>query len=589
MKKDKIKIGIIPLVAVLFAISILVTGVSVYFSQRFSTDDSVRKQMEKLAAEVADETEMAIKEYPAYEWLIKYWYEHSGELDIEYDMYFGERNITKRKLTEFTERNPQILMKYTNVDELEALPVYDQKLYAEITYSWLITHLNEIKRSYHVDFLFCVITGEACTSQFFLISAADKGSVRGTDYEQVYPLGVTVNVSGSQSEAMKKARKNSSHLAAAGKYVDYYSLLCEIDNFTVLTGVTFNVSTMRNDVTSGTVHGLVFALIHQILLSAICLGLIYFFVLRPLKNVQHSIREYKNTKNSEDVKKPLEKTVLLHNELGQLSRDIVSMTEEIDEHVKSIETITSEKERIVAELGLASRIQMAMLPGKFPAFPERTDFDVFASMDPAKEVGGDFYDFFLIDDDHLCLTIADVSGKGIPAALFMMASKIILANNAMLGKSPAEILSNTNAAICSNNSAEMFVTVWLGILELSTGKLTAANAGHEYPVIRRAGGNFELIKDKHGFVIGGIAGSKYKEYELMLGRGDTLFLYTDGLPEATDNAGNMFGNSRMLDALNEAEDNAPEAVIQHMRGAVNDFVASAEQFDDLTMMCVKVG
>ena len=589
MTKNKIKIGIIPLVAVLFAISILVTGVSVYFSQRLSTDENVRRQMEKLAAEVAAETEMAIKEYPAYEWLIDYWYEHSGELDIEYDMYFGERNVTKRKLVEFTGRNPQILMKYSGTEEIEALPVYDQKLYAEITYSWLITHLNEIKRAYQVDFLFCVITGEACTSQFFLLSAADKGSVRGTDYEQVYPLGVTVEVTGSQSEAMKKARKNSRHLAAAGKYVDYYSLLCEIDDYTVLTGVTFNVSTMRNNVNTATVHGLIFALIHQILLSAICLALIYFFVLRPVKNVQRSIQDYKDTKNSEDVKSHLSKAVLLHNELGQLSRDVVSMTEEIDEHVKSIENITAEKERIVAELGLAARIQTAMLPGKFPAFPDRTDFDVFASMDPAKEVGGDFYDFFLIDDDHLCLTIADVSGKGIPAALFMMASKIILANNAMMGKSPAEILSNTNAAICSNNSAEMFVTVWLGILELSTGKLTAANAGHEYPVIRRAGGKFELIKDKHGFVIGGMTGSKYKEYELVLGRGDTLFLYTDGLPEATDSAGNMFGTSRMLDALNEAEDSSSEAVIQHMRSVVNDFAASAEQFDDLTMMCVKVG
>ncbi len=587
MEKKKAKIGIIPLVAVLFAISIFVTGISVYFSQRLSTNDNVRRQMEKLAAEVAAETEMAIKEYPAYEWLIRYWFDHSSSLDIEYDMYFGERNVTKRKLQEFTERNPHILMKYSGTDEIEALSAYDQALYAEITYSWLITHINEIKRAYKVDFLFCVLTDETFNNQFFLLSAADKGSVRGTDYEQVYPLGVTVTVSESQASAMKEAKRNSRHLAAAGNYVDYYSLFGEMDDYTVLTGVTFNVSTMQNDVNSGTVHGLVFALIHQILLSAICLALIYFFVLRPVKNVQRSIQDYKDTKNSEDVKTHLSKAVLLHNELGQLSRDVVSMTEEIDDHVKSIETITAEKERIVAELGLASRIQMAMLPGKFPAFPDRTDFDVFASMDPAREVGGDFYDFFLIDDDHLCITIADVSGKGVPAALFMMASKIILANNAMMGKSPAEILSNTNAAICSNNSAEMFVTVWLGILELSTGKLTAANAGHEYPVIRRAGGTFELIKDRHGFVVGGMPGSKYKEYELELGRGDMLFLYTDGLPEATDNAGNMFGNSRMLDALNASAVNTPEEIIQHMRGAVNDFVASAEQFDDLTMMCVK--
>ena len=195
--------------------------------------------------------------------------------------------------------------------------------------------------------------------------------------------------------------------------------------------------------------------------------------------------------------------------------------------------VTAEKERIGTELALATRIQADMLPNIFPAFPDRTDFDIYATMDPAKEVGGDFYDFFLIDDDHLCMVMADVSGKGVPAALFMMASKIILRNNAMMGKSPAKILGPTNA-ICSNNQEEMFVTVWLGILEISTGKLTAANAGHEYPVMKRPDGRFELLKDKHGFVVGGMEGVKYKDYELQLEPGAKLFLYTDGVPEATD-------------------------------------------------------
>ena len=206
-------------------------------------------------------------------------------------------------------------------------------------------------------------------------------------------------------------------------------------------------------------------------------------------------------------------------------------------------------------------------------------------MDPAKEVGGDFYDFFLIDDDHLCMVIADVSGKGIPAALFMMASKIILANNAMMGKSPAQILTDTNAAICSNNSREMFVTVWLGILELSSGRMVCSNAGHEYPTIKRPDGIFELFKDKHGFVIGGMSGSKYTEYELMLEPGTKLFVYTDGVPEASDKDNNLFGTQRMLDALNLALDASPKALLANVRSAVDGFVGEAEQFDDLTMLC----
>ena len=233
---------------------------------------------------------------------------------------------------------------------------------------------------------------------------------------------------------------------------------------------------------------------------------------------------------------------------------------------------------------MAAQIQESMLPHVFPAFPGRRDFDVFASMDPAKEVGGDFYDYFLIDDDHLCLVIADVSGKGVPAALFMMASKIILQSVAMLGSSPREILSKTNQAICSSNEAEMFVTVWLGILELSTGKLTAANAGHEYPVLKRPGGPFELFRDRHDFVLGGFDDSTYEEYELTLEPGTKVFVYTDGVAEAMNGAREQFGTERILEALNASPEASPEEMLKSVRAAVNRFVEDAEQFDDLTML-----
>ncbi len=202
-------------------------------------------------------------------------------------------------------------------------------------------------------------------------------------------------------------------------------------------------------------------------------------------------------------------------------------------------------------------------------------------------MGGDFYDFFLTDDDHLVLVMADVSGKGVPGALFMMASKIILHMYASQSGSPAEILSNMNQAICANNAMEMFVTVWLGILEISTGKLVAANAGHEYPVIKRADGMFELFKDKHGFVIGGMEGLKYKEYALQFQPGDKLFLYTDGVPEAMDGSKEMFGIERMLKELNKHRDDIPMDILVSMHKAVDAFADGAEQFDDLTMLCVE--
>ena len=236
------------------------------------------------------------------------------------------------------------------------------------------------------------------------------------------------------------------------------------------------------------------------------------------------------------------------------------------------------------ELKTAAGIQADMLPSVFPV---RSDFDLYASMDPAREVGGDFYDFFMIDDDRLCLIIADVSGKGVPAALFMMSSMILLQNFARAGNSPAVILEEANNRICTNNKEEMFVTVWLGILDLRTGCLTAANAGHEYPVIHRKDQPFELLKDRHGFVLGGMEGMKYKEYEVRLEAGDEIFVYTDGVPEATGKNNELYGTDRLLDALNRAGGMEPKALLAAVRMDVDRFVGNAEQFDDLTMLCVR--
>ena len=308
-------------------------------------------------------------------------------------------------------------------------------------------------------------------------------------------------------------------------------------------------------------------------------------LLRPLKLISSEAIRF-SAENTVSEQK-LCSSIRNRDEIGALAASIDQMEEQVNEYIEDITKITAEKQRIGTELELATRIQADMLPNIFPAFPERAEFDIYAGMDPAKEVGGDFYDFFLIDDDHLCMLIADVSGKGVPAALFMMASKIILAGNAKSGKSPAEILSATNEAICQNNREEMFVTVWLGILEISTGKLTASNAGHEYPIVKKSDGSFEIFKDKHGFVIGGMNGVKYKQYEIQLDVGSKLFVYTDGVPEATNAEKQLFGMDRLLDVLNRNMDASPEETLQKVREAVDGFVLDAEQFDDLTMLCME--
>lgn len=274
------------------------------------------------------------------------------------------------------------------------------------------------------------------------------------------------------------------------------------------------------------------------------------------------------------------------DEVEQLSHAFRKMEEDVISYLRDFRRATAEKERIGAELNVATQIQADMLPRIFPAFPERAEFDIYASMTPAKEVGGDFYDFFLVDDDHLAIVIADVSGKGVPAALFMVIAKTLLKNAAQTGLSPREVLEKVNDQLCENNEAEMFVTAWLGLYEISTGRLTAANAGHEYPALRHGDGAFELVRDRHGFVLAGMEGSRYREYELTLEPGDALFVYTDGVAEATDASNTLYGTDRMLSALNAGGD-TPEALLAAVKADIDRFVGEAPQFDDITMLSLQ--
>ena len=308
-------------------------------------------------------------------------------------------------------------------------------------------------------------------------------------------------------------------------------------------------------------------------------------LLKPLKQITNEAARF--AEQETPAEKKLRETIRNKDEIGTLAESVDRMEEAVVSYVKDLTAATAEKERISTELSLATRIQADMLPSTFPPYPDRSEFDIYASMNPAKEVGGDFYDFFLIDHDHLALVMADVSGKGIPAALFMMAAKIMIQNIALTGVRPREILETTNDRICKSNREEMFVTVWLGILDLKTGQLIATNAGHEYPVVTRTEGGFELVKDRHGFVIGGMEGMQYTEYEIKLEPGQELFLYTDGVPEATNAQNELYGTERMMKILNSNPSMDPQALLEEVKADVDRFVGSAPQFDDLTMLCVR--
>lgn len=455
-------------------------------------------------------------------------------------------------------------------------------------YSWLITRIDHTQAAQGFDYIFCVVTEEPYETRHMLFIAAPEGAERGDEPGQIYPIGKVLGVTETQKEVIRQAVEGTpgSVPNKDGRYLDYYYPLASVDGRELLIGVTRNVESINASVKYSAINFGWMVLVFLAILALACLMMVWFVVLRPLRKVQQGIRLYKDTKDTETTTQILSK-IHSGNELGQLSDDVADLTREIDEYTFQIGKISAERERIETELNLAQRIQTAMVPNVFPAFPDRNDFDLYGSVTPAREVGGDFFDFFLIDDDHLCMIIADVSGKGVPAALFVVASKITLWNNVNMGKSPAEIFKDTNEAICRNNPKEMFITVWLGILDLKTGKVVAANAGHEYPIVQGPDGRFEVLKDRHGFVIGGMEDIRYHEYEFELKPGSRLFLHTDGLSEATDPEKEMFGTERILDVLNKEPNASPKKHLANMQGAVKDFIRDAERFDDLTMLCLE--
>ena len=328
--------------------------------------------------------------------------------------------------------------------------------------------------------------------------------------------------------------------------------------------------------------------ISTVILATIVALLCTFYIRREFVNPLRRIATETDRFAKENKKGDELGSVSKIHEISTIGLSIDKMESDMLRHIENLTAVTAEKERIGVELSIASTIQENSIPNIFPAFPAREDFDIYASMTPAKEVGGDFYHFFLVDDDHLAIVMADVSGKGIPAALFMMVTNILISDRTHMGGTPAEILTFVNNNICEHNRADMFVTVWLGILEISTGKITAANAGHDDPAIYRKGGQFEIFKNKHDLVVGAMGGIKYKDFEIQLNKGDKIFLYTDGLPEATDKDNKMFTLDGMINVLNKHKNKNPEGILDGINESVSEFVGDAPQFDDLTMMCLEL-
>jgi sigma-B regulation protein RsbU (phosphoserine phosphatase) len=274
------------------------------------------------------------------------------------------------------------------------------------------------------------------------------------------------------------------------------------------------------------------------------------------------------------------------DEIQTLAEAFNAMTSSLTKYIADLTSVTAEKERIGAELNVATQIQRDMLPSIFPAFPDRQDFDIYATMDPAKEVGGDFYDFFMVDDSHLAVVMADVSGKGVPAALFMVIAKTIIKNQALTGDPVEMVFDRANDQLCENNGEGLFVTAFMGVLDLQSGEFVYTNAGHNPPLLRRSGETYEYLKLDPGFVLAGLEGMQYECSRLTLRKGDTLFFYTDGVTEALNPEQELFGEERLRSALNAdaGRERSVTELLPYLRSVLDDYARGAEQADDITML-----
>ena len=306
-------------------------------------------------------------------------------------------------------------------------------------------------------------------------------------------------------------------------------------------------------------------------------------IVKPLETMTQKVRSL----GGKNLQFMMEDDYRTGDEIEILAESFATLSTKTLQYVDQVQRVTAEKERIGAELTMANAIQRSQLPRLFPPFPNRHEFNLFATMKPAKEVGGDFYDFFMVDNDHVALVMADVSGKGVPAALFMMVTRMLIKSRIQSGESPSEALTNVNRQLCESNELGFFVTAWLAVLEISTGKGVAVNAGHEHPVLRRSGEKYELILYRHSLALAALDGVQFKQHEFQLCPGDSIFVYTDGVTEATSSEKELFGTERMLESLNKEPDAEPDEILANVMGDINRFMDGEDQFDDITMMCLK--
>ncbi len=566
--------------AVMVPIIIIMTSVILFIVHK-STVDGYLKAKNELISDKLSSTEFGAWYMPPIDktalWYFNYYEAHPDVL---------KESITEeeqQKANEVLGEDASTFILFEN-EQLDTLDPITQTYAAKKFYELICNLASSTTIESDLDCAFLVVTQGQNNGK--LLYSIENGKLNKEDTMiKMYDLSEHRELEEAISENNGTLIfERTRHFMFSGDYYIGYKPIVLDGKTVAVMGLAYNWSSFSDVMSKTFKSAFILAMTDVILAGAALVVLLYRRVLRPVGRIEHSLTEYMESKDSAAVKGSMEK-VKVNNEIGRLSDKVSDLAVEIDHYMDENIKLVMDKQQIETELEVAKDIQASQLPDDFP---DREEFDIYASMTPAKEVGGDFYDFFFVDDDHLAMVIADVSGKGVPAALFMMMSKMLINDYTLSGLSPHEILEHVNNALCRSNSRKMFVTVWLGILEISTGRLVSANAGHEYPIVRQPDGSFEAIKGKHDFVLGILKDKKYSQQEMTLQKGAALFVYTDGVPEAINADEELFGLERTVEALNKAPDAKPRELLENVGNAVFKFAGDAPQFDDITMLAVKL-
>ena len=330
-----------------------------------------------------------------------------------------------------------------------------------------------------------------------------------------------------------------------------------------------------------------FTSVFILLVSLIYIRFVEKTITNPLYDMINTADNYFKTKNKVESVYKLKKYITNDDSIGLLANSFVTLYDKIRTNLNQLQITTSEKEKFKTEFDVASQMQSNMLPKNFDELTKNESFEIYAYMKPASEVGGDFYDYFKIDEDHVYFVIGDVSGKGIPSTLFMVKTMYLIENHTKFNEDLSQVIEKVNNLAYERNDEELFVTIWLGKLNLKTGKLSYVNAGHNQPLIKQDSNNFEYMKTHPNLVLGGMEGIQYNEHEINLNAGDMIFLYTDGVTEANDNYNGFYGENRLKETINNNKNKKLNDIINEITEDIDKFCNNSEQYDDITMLIIK--